>query len=1176
MPSSGSSSKTLAIRADHILVKKAGDAIVAMYNKKRPRKREELQRFKKGGTFLGAAVSGAHEDIRNFCRWVEEDFSQLLSIPVILNVNYSFAVLTMLLEQVEKHAQEVKTKIVASPEAHLHQETPEGAIQRLSIAIGCMVDHTRNCSNDLPNELYTIDWVKLLSGLLNSFALGVVPSQEVAELNKDPKKGMRLLLGDDSFGPPFMGRLLVSTQGEGAERFRLISALAVSMSMFQVVTRMVTTYPTIDGDKRLALLRKIFPPGSWRDCVQAEMIPMLHGRSHPDTSSREDMAIPGTAATDGNDGESTRPQPEATIETFDDAAYDDDDLLQALEAAETVNTPLRSSDTPDEHEPVWAAPVRSTTAKQGDPVPKSKGSKSSKAKIPLAALAPSAPVLRRCSSRSAAATSREKISAIVTAQASSQNEGPSQLDPATEPSSPSYEKTQAPVLEVVTPPQENTTLADPDIHMAESSHVVPKHHTPPKGPYTYSRKSPQRLAPLEPSPVNPATSDLDEMVASSLVRPERVPDIPLEEPSRETGVVEESTSKATTVKGTIPLVKSKAKGPALAPKSDKLPAPLETWSASSAPPTTLAKKKTPIAKKNSVRGKRSKVDITDRPSTPVDTANEDQILPVDPGANPSAPQVPAKRPRAAKAEAGPSGTVSAPSKAISRSSKSTSRVTREETFETEMPDPLPSNSPLPWETRDYPAAPADSKKGWRLAKIEPKAGTTTATKLSKGHTTGNQSEVPAMTCGLDDMDDAELLDARSAPPPAAWLPNADDSSLDLRSQGSPMVVDDDDPTVPSASDGPAFVTPVPHSSIEAITVTDIGASRAGRTVNLVKPDVQRGTSPRKRKAKAIIDLTHDRPPPPDGGVLLPDSYIAASDISASRRAISLSPSSPLLAPTSSPTETPTKSNMASPSVDSLDSMLDLKPSSTPITYHDVPGGDSTSATQVQPRKPKSVAAVDVFGDVSAVSLTRATGENGSEGNMSTSTRPTTIQPPKLKPSLRSPPLPNHEDRPSKRTRFDLLPLVERAPEPRNSAFGGCKSVRGPLTSIMVRRASKESRKLNEVHSLFTEFYDPIARSLSNKVEAPSRAMQKARRQIELSAGVTIRKWIDEGNPNLDAVWASCEQRSTLFNDHLRGVFQRANNESNKRHKRVQSLCAEGRKKAGLPVVVLTWCCHELG
>ncbi|GMK53893.1 hypothetical protein CspeluHIS016_0104790 [Cutaneotrichosporon spelunceum] len=132
-----SSSKT---GADHVLVKKASDAIVAMYSKKRPRLKDELQRFKKGGTFLSAAVSGAHEDIHSFCRWVEEDFRELPSMTVPLSVNYSFAVLTMFAEQVENHAMEVKANVATSAEAQLHKETPEAAIQRLSIAIGCLID----------------------------------------------------------------------------------------------------------------------------------------------------------------------------------------------------------------------------------------------------------------------------------------------------------------------------------------------------------------------------------------------------------------------------------------------------------------------------------------------------------------------------------------------------------------------------------------------------------------------------------------------------------------------------------------------------------------------------------------------------------------------------------------------------------------------------------------------------------------------------------------------------------------------------------------------------------------------------------------------------------------------------------------------------------------------------
>jgi hypothetical protein len=57
---------------------------------------------------------------------------------------------------------------------------------------------------------------------------------------------------------------------------------------------------------------------------------------------------------------------------------------------------------------------------------------------------------------------------------------------------------------------------------------------------------------------------------------------------------------------------------------------------------------------------------------------------------------------------------------------------------------------------------------------------------------------------------------------------------------------------------------------------------------------------------------------------------------------------------------------------------------------------------------------------------------------------------------------------------------------------------------------------------------------------------------------------DASNPNLDALWATYEKRSTLFNEHMRGVFKRAKSESAKRHKRVATICAEGRKKPVYP------------
>lgn len=77
-------------------------------------------------------------------------------------------------------------------------------------------------------------------------------------------------------------------------------------------------------------------------------------------------------------------------------------------------------------------------------------------------------------------------------------------------------------------------------------------------------------------------------------------------------------------------------------------------------------------------------------------------------------------------------------------------------------------------------------------------------------------------------------------------------------------------------------------------------------------------------------------------------------------------------------------------------------------------------------------------------------------------------------------------------------------------------------------------------------------------------MQKTRRQIDLSTGTTFRKWMDEGNPNLDTLSTSYEQRSKLFNDHMRGVFKRAKSESHKRHKRVEGMCVEASKKLEYP------------
>ncbi|GMK53894.1 hypothetical protein CspeluHIS016_0104800 [Cutaneotrichosporon spelunceum] len=567
-------------------------------------------------------------------------------------------------------------------------------------------------------------------------------------------------------------------------------------------------------------------------------------------------------------------------------------------------------------------------------------------------------------------------------------------------------------------------------------------------------------------------------------------------------------------------------------KSDNTPTSKERVP-SLEPPISFPKKQSLVTEENSHRGKRSKVEATIYANATTKTAGDDQITFAEQGPGLTVPKTPVKRPPVSKAVAIPSGEPSASRKATTISAKSVLLAACEEVFQSETSDPLPS-SPLrfPWETQDYVTASVTSKKGSKLVKTEPNIGTKVAMKLSKTHTTEYQSKRVVTKSDTDNMSDARVLaddPADSTPPSAGRLSNASNPSLRTGSKLSPKVVHTDDPTSPETSESSTSVFSVALSASEASTEANTGTAGTEGTVNGPIHDNERATRLGKRKAEAAIDFTHNITPQRDSG---------ASDTGTCRRIMNLTASSPLLVPTSPPTDTQAKSNMASSSFDSLDSIT----------------GVGTPSAQADRLKQNLVGAVDAFGDAPAAGSVRAAGENASEGRMYTNVRAATI---KRKPFLRSPPLPNHEDRPSKRIRFDIPRSAEQAYEPRTSAFGMRKSSRGSLKPTVV---PKENRKLNEVHSLFAEFYDPIVRSFSNKVEAPSRAMQKARRQIELSARETICKWMDEGNPNLIGLSAAYEQRSMLFNDHMRAVFQAAKNESNKRHKRVQSLCAEGRKK----------------
>jgi hypothetical protein len=118
--------------------------------------------------------------------------------------------------------------------------------------------------------------------------------------------------------------------------------------------------------------------------------------------------------------------------------------------------------------------VRPSLTPEPAPAPKPKQTKKTKGKAKAKA-APTIAAPRR-SSRPAATTATQKTSAMVAAEASSQNTGASQPDRATEPSS-------EPAARQIPPP---TVPSEPaqNMHMAESSQVVPKHPTPPRGPYT--------------------------------------------------------------------------------------------------------------------------------------------------------------------------------------------------------------------------------------------------------------------------------------------------------------------------------------------------------------------------------------------------------------------------------------------------------------------------------------------------------------------------------------------------------------------------------------------------------------------------------------------------------------------------------------------------------------------
>lgn len=112
----------------------------------------DLPRSLLSGLQLANAQLGPHEDVRAYCKWVENDviftsmritdvqFDRLPGLPDSLRAQYCFAVLKTLHGLVEECEQEVTTEVIAPSQSLLQQNTPEGVIKRLCIMIGCLVE----------------------------------------------------------------------------------------------------------------------------------------------------------------------------------------------------------------------------------------------------------------------------------------------------------------------------------------------------------------------------------------------------------------------------------------------------------------------------------------------------------------------------------------------------------------------------------------------------------------------------------------------------------------------------------------------------------------------------------------------------------------------------------------------------------------------------------------------------------------------------------------------------------------------------------------------------------------------------------------------------------------------------------------------------------------------------
>lgn len=354
--------------------------------------------------------------------------------------------------------------------------------------------------------------------------------------------------------------------------------------------------------------------------------------------------------------------------------------------------------------------------------------------------------------------------------------------------------------------------------------------------------------------------------------------------------------------------------------------------------------------------------------------------------------------------------------------------------------------------------------------------TTTAPSCEGGEATTLQPDASPEPFDDDGYDGTDLLPAlEAAEPSGAPLPLSDVSAEYQTMSLSPVRPSTAAQPKPAPkpkrlkSMAKAQISPVPAAASRRSS-RSAAATSAQTTITTFSENTGPSQLDRTTEASStpgtttIVHLTDDNLPPADSPPRQSSSCMP-SDTGARRVGrISLSRSSPLLIPTFSPADTRTHTNVVSPS-DSRDAIPGLISNTSFKTRHGHSPDAATTVTEAPSRQREAERGreVDVFGNVSTVVSATVTPEEDSRGKTSsTRFRPATIQLPKFKPSLQSPPLPDLGERPSKRARFNLPSMVEPTFQTPTTAFGTRKPARESLNSAI---PPKENRTMDEIHSV---------------------------------------------------------------------------------------------------------------